>query len=69
MTSVSKPGEMNEFPDANLYRQPLEKEIMAAATEFKSTTDAASVPGSVQNREKEIFAMADDNRLYDESGK
>jgi hypothetical protein len=69
MTEASKAGDMNAFPDGQLYRQPLEKEIIDAATEFKSTTDAASPSGSIQNQEKAIFAMADDNRLYDESGK
>ena len=69
MTAMAKQGEMNSIPAGQLYRDPLEQELVGPTGGFESTTNAPSGPGSIHNQEKAIFALADDYSIYNESGK
>ena len=38
MTAMAKQGEMNSIPDGQLYREPLEQELVGPTGGFESTT-------------------------------
>ena len=68
MQSVSKQGEMSPIPDGQLYREGLEGDIVGPTnTSFTNTLDAPTPPGGTD--EKAIFALADNNDIYNTAGK
>lgn len=68
MEGMTKAGEMNPVPDGMLHREPLEGDLIGpTVTSFAQTLDAPTPPGGTD--EKAIFALADNNDIYNTAGK